>query len=86
MVTNGGNTDGLFRGGFMESGSPTPGTDITTGQAVYNQIVAETGCAGSEDTLECLRTVPVDALVGAINATPDIFNPNQVRDLLMRRR
>ncbi|EIN04660.1 alpha/beta-hydrolase [Punctularia strigosozonata HHB-11173 SS5] len=77
LVTNGGKTEGLFRGGFMESGSPTPGTDITMGQTVYNQIVAETGCSGSPDTLECLRIVPVDTLLAAINATPDILNPNQ---------
>jgi acetylcholinesterase len=78
MVTNGGNPEGLFRGGFMESGSPTPATDITTGQTVYNQIVNETGCAGSPDTLDCLRELPFDTLAAAINKTPDIFNPVQV--------
>lgn len=32
MLANGGNTGGLFRGGFMESGSPIPVGDITNGQ------------------------------------------------------
>ena len=29
MVTNGGNTEELFRAAFMESGSPQPTSDIT---------------------------------------------------------
>ena len=29
MVTNGGNTEGLFRAAFMQSGSPIPTSDIT---------------------------------------------------------
>jgi acetylcholinesterase len=29
MVTNGGDTEGLFRAAFMESGSPLPASDIT---------------------------------------------------------
>ena len=29
MLVNGGNTEGLFRGAFMESGSPLPLGDIT---------------------------------------------------------
>ena len=29
MVTNGGNTEGLFRAAFMQSGSPIPIGDIT---------------------------------------------------------
>ena len=29
MLTNGGNTEGLFRAAFMQSGSPPPVGDIT---------------------------------------------------------
>lgn len=32
MLHNGGNTDGLFRAAFMQSGSPIPVGDITNGQ------------------------------------------------------
>ena len=32
MVANGGNTEGLFRAAFMESGFPIPVGDITNGQ------------------------------------------------------
>ncbi|KAF5392596.1 hypothetical protein D9757_002272 [Collybiopsis confluens] len=73
MVTNGGNTESLFRAGFMESGSPIPVRDITNGQKYYDQIVADTGCSGSSDTLECLREVPFNTLKSAVDNTPSIF-------------
>lgn len=73
MVTNGGDTEGLFHGGIMESGSPIPTGDITQGQAYYDALVAQTGCAGSPDTLECLRRVPYDQLKAAMDASPSIL-------------
>lgn len=62
----------------MQSGSPLQGTDITSGQAVYDTIVEETGCSRSKDTLECLRTVPSETLFGIFDASPDVFNSTQV--------
>ncbi|KAI3620784.1 carotenoid ester lipase precursor [Moniliophthora roreri] len=73
MLANGGDTEGLFRAGFMQSGSPIPVGDITNGQKYYDAIVAETGCSGSVDTLQCLREVPYTSLKAAINNSPDIF-------------
>ena len=35
MVTNGGNTEGLFRAAFMQSGSPQPITDITAVELAF---------------------------------------------------
>ncbi|ESK84787.1 carotenoid ester lipase precursor [Moniliophthora roreri MCA 2997] len=57
----------------MQSGSPIPVGDITNGQKYYDAIVAETGCSGSVDTLQCLREVPYTSLKAAINNSPDIF-------------
>ncbi|KAG0696098.1 Alpha/Beta hydrolase protein [Suillus ampliporus] len=74
MVTNGGNTEGLFRAAFMESGSPLPVGDITQGQGYYDFIVDQTGCANSSDTLQCLREVPYSTLMDAINQTPTSFS------------
>ena len=74
MVTNGGNTEGLFRGAFMQSGSPIPIGDITNGQGYYDFLVAQTGCSGSSDTLQCLREVPYDTLMGAIIQTPNFMS------------
>ncbi|KAI0326234.1 carotenoid ester lipase precursor [Cubamyces sp. BRFM 1775] len=79
MIANGGNAEGLFRGAFMESGSPIPTGDITHGQGDYDKIVAETGCTGAADTLQCLRGVPYDTLKKAVDASPNIFSPQSLR-------
>ncbi|KAJ7776821.1 Alpha/Beta hydrolase protein [Mycena maculata] len=73
MLANGGNTEGLFRGAFMESGSPIPVGPIENGQKYYDAIVDQVGCASSSDTLECLRTVPYATLKAAQDASPFIF-------------
>lgn len=74
MLANGGNNEGLFRGAFMESGSPTPIGDISHGQPYYDALVADTGCQSSSDTLECLRQLPYDTLMNAINESPSILS------------
>ncbi|KAF8259500.1 carotenoid ester lipase precursor [Lactarius quietus] len=73
MLANGGDTEGLFRAAFMESGSPLSVGDITQGQQYYDDIVELTGCSGSSDTLECLRAAPYDKLKAAMN-NPSIFS------------
>ncbi|KAA1472212.1 carotenoid ester lipase precursor [Dentipellis sp. KUC8613] len=73
LLTNGGNTEGLFRAAFMESGSPIPVGDISHGQPYYNDLVQRTGCTGSSDTLECLRQVPYSKLKAAVDKSPSIF-------------
>ncbi|OCH92834.1 carotenoid ester lipase precursor [Obba rivulosa] len=74
MVTNGGNTEGLFRGAFMSSGAPIPVGNITHGQKYYDALVDETGCAGEADTLECLRNVPYDELKAAVDKSPNQYS------------
>lgn len=74
MLTNGGNTEGLFRAAFMQSGSPIPTSDITGGQETYDRIVKEVGCSNAADTLDCLRSVSYDALATAADLTPNIFS------------
>ena len=82
MVANGGDTEGLFHGAFMHSGSPIPVGDITNGQKYYDALVAETGCTDSADSLQCLRGVPYDKLMDAINNSPGIMS-YQVRDICL---
>ena len=99
MVTNNGNTEGLFRGAVMvsssgfcyllhrltimqpikESGSVLPTKDLSAGQPYYDFIVNQTGCAGSSDTLACLRTVPFQDMLDAVNQTPDLFAFNSLQ-------
>ncbi|KII93361.1 hypothetical protein PLICRDRAFT_100054 [Plicaturopsis crispa FD-325 SS-3] len=77
MLANGGDTEGLFRAGFMESGSPIPVGDITHGQKYYDALVDETGCSGASDTLNCLRAVPYQVLLNAVNKSPSISSYQQ---------
>ncbi|KAI0699628.1 carotenoid ester lipase precursor [Cerioporus squamosus] len=70
MLTNGGNTEGLFRAGVMHSGSPLPTGDTELQQWAYDSIVAQVGCANSTDTLQCLRDAPGDALLAAAGTFP----------------
>jgi len=74
MVANGGNTEGLFRGAFMNSGAVIPRGDISLDQQSYDNLVRTTGCAGAEDTLECLRQVPFPLLTEAVNQSPELFS------------
>ncbi|KAF9041954.1 carotenoid ester lipase precursor [Hymenopellis radicata] len=74
LIANDGNPEGLFRAAFMQSGSPLPVGDIEHGQKYYDDIVSRTGCAGSPDTLACLRTVPYEYLKAAVDASPFIFD------------
>lgn len=79
MVANDGNNEGLFRGAFMESGSPTPASDITNGQPYFDAIVSETGCSAATDKLACLRTVPYANLTAAMNASPGTYSYQSLR-------
>jgi cholinesterase len=74
MLTNGGDTEGLFRAAVMQSGAPIPVGDIENGQIYYDAIVDGTGCSGATDTLQCLRTVPYAKLKAAVDDTPNILS------------
>ena len=74
MVANGGDTEGLFRGAFMQSGVVIPSGDISLGQQDYDNLVHAAGCGGAEDTLECLRQVSFPALKEAMNMSPGLFS------------
>ncbi|KAI0046110.1 alpha/beta-hydrolase [Auriscalpium vulgare] len=73
LVTNGGNSEGLFRGAFMQSGSTQSIGPIADGQRYYDALVANVSCAAANDTLQCLREAPIDKLRTAINASPGMF-------------
>ncbi|KZV64178.1 carotenoid ester lipase precursor [Peniophora sp. CONT] len=73
MIANDGDNEGLFRAGFMESGSPLPVGDIVHGQKYYDALVNATGCSNAIDTLQCLRGVAFDELKDAVDQAPGIF-------------
>ncbi|EIW58852.1 carotenoid ester lipase [Trametes versicolor FP-101664 SS1] len=69
MLTNGGNTEGLFRAGWMESGSISPAGNVSKIQPNFDFIASETGCADEIDILECLREVPASVIQAAMDKT-----------------
>ncbi len=74
MLYDGGNTEGLFRGVFMESGFPDSIDPIEQGQPIYDSVVEQVGCSSAHDTLDCLRTVPYEELLASFNTFPSIFS------------
>ncbi|PBK68859.1 sterol esterase [Armillaria solidipes] len=74
LLYNGGTTEGLFRGVFMESGAPWTTRDISYGQPSFDRIAHETGCDTSDSVIDCLRDVPYDTLMAAINTLPSVFS------------
>ena len=74
IVTNRGDSGGLFRGAIMQSGSPQTAMDTSSGQQHYDRLVNDTGCAGAGDTLDCLRNVPYEKLKqGVEDLSPGMF-------------
>ncbi|KAF2789764.1 alpha/beta-hydrolase [Melanomma pulvis-pyrius CBS 109.77] len=59
-----GDNEGLFRAAILESGgavgAPLNGTDWY--QHMYDNLTVSVGCAGAEDTLQCLRDVPFETI------------------------
>ncbi|KDR85794.1 hypothetical protein GALMADRAFT_387164 [Galerina marginata CBS 339.88] len=76
MMTNGGDNEGLFRAGFMQSGAPLPVGNITkgTGQVYFDFLSADTGCSTSINSLECLRALPFPVLKASVDKTPSFFS------------
>ena len=68
----GGRDDGLFRGVISESGPVLQlgYLSLPAGQAVYNNITRDTGCASAANSLECLRQVSFETFNNAVNVTP----------------
>ena len=64
---------------LQESGSPYNLRDMTAQQPRIDQLVADTGCTGSPDLIACLRSVPFDKLMTAVNKSPNAFSFTSVR-------
>jgi carboxylesterase type B len=58
LVSNGGNSEGLFRGLFSLSGAPIAVGSIRNGQKEFDLVAGLVGCTGADATLDCLRKVP----------------------------
>ncbi|KAI0644307.1 carotenoid ester lipase precursor [Trametes meyenii] len=80
MLANGGNNEGLFRGAIMQSGSHMPTGDIEELQPFFDHVVEQVGCAGEDDTLDCLRQVPADILTQAAATLPNALDYSGLQD------
>lgn len=68
FLAYGGRDDGLFHAGIAESGGPLTTRALISldeQDVLYNRVLNSTNCTGEDDTLQCLRSVPVDALKAA---------------------
>ena len=63
LVASKGENQGLFHAAIMESPSLPPTRPFEAQQYQYNGLVNRTGCADKDDTLACLRAVPVEELL-----------------------
>lgn len=70
----------LFRAAIMDSGSiiPADSVDGPKGQAVYDKVVETAGCTSASDTLECLRALPYEAFLNAVNSVPGFLGYQSV--------
>lgn len=70
----------MFRAAIMNSGSIIPATDVSSPkpQAVYDKVVASSPCAGSADTLTCLRGLDYATFLRAVSSVPGIFSYRSV--------
>ncbi|KAK2882708.1 hypothetical protein FQN49_000070 [Arthroderma sp. PD_2] len=70
----------LFRAAIMNSGSVVPAdpVDCPKGDAIYNKVVSEAGCADAADKLDCLRDVDYTTFLNAANSVPAFLSYHSV--------
>ncbi|KZV67243.1 alpha/beta-hydrolase [Peniophora sp. CONT] len=76
MLTNGGNSEGLFRAAFMSSGGPISSGYIEDVQVPWDSFVTTAGCGdflGDGSVFDCLRNVSLDAIRAAQDASGSVF-------------
>lgn len=66
----------LFRAGIQNSGSISPAYDTTSpkAQRVYDNVVADSPCAGVADSLSCLRGLDYRDFDAAVNRLPGLLS------------
>ncbi|KAJ3526430.1 hypothetical protein NM208_g11194 [Fusarium decemcellulare] len=76
LLAYGGQSEDLFRAAIAQSGgvvSPVGPLTLEEQDVIYNRVLNATGCLDSKDTLDCLRTAPVELLDAAFQQLS--FNP-----------
>ncbi|KAI0644304.1 carotenoid ester lipase [Trametes meyenii] len=76
MLANGGDTEGLFRGAWMESHAVNPVGNVSKIQPNFDFIASQAGCASAIDIIQCLRNAPASILKAAMDKTPNYLSPS----------
>ncbi|KAI0666882.1 carotenoid ester lipase precursor [Trametes maxima] len=74
MLANGGDTEGLFRGAWMESHAVNPVGNVSKIQPNFDFIASQARCASAIDIIQCLREAPVGVLKAAMDKTPNYLS------------
>ncbi|KAL7945629.1 Alpha/Beta hydrolase protein [Trichoderma barbatum] len=77
----------LFHGVMLSSGGlmPAQSTDSKRAQRVYDEVVEAGGCHLKQDTLQCLREIPLGGFGVASSAIPGIWCVEALRNLYIPR-
>ncbi|KZV67208.1 carotenoid ester lipase precursor [Peniophora sp. CONT] len=76
MLTNGGDTEGLFRAAFMSSGGPLPTGSVEHVQDRWDNFATIAGCGdflGKASVFECLRNASLEDIRAGQDASGSIF-------------
>ncbi|TBU30164.1 carotenoid ester lipase [Dichomitus squalens] len=74
-VANGGDSEGLFKGSWGESGAlqHLGWIDSPLAQGIYDEFTEKLNCSDATDTLACLRQVPVENIKNVSASSADQF-------------
>lgn len=66
----------LFRSVIASSGTTLSAdpVDCPKAQGIYNEVVTVSGCDGSGDSLRCLRNLPYEKFLDAVNSFPSLLS------------
>ncbi|VDC07074.1 unnamed protein product [Peniophora sp. CBMAI 1063] len=76
MLTNNGDTEGLFRAAFMSSGGPLPTGSVETMQDRWDSFATTAGCGsflGNASLFDCLRNASLKDIRAGQDASGSIF-------------
>ncbi|VDC07067.1 unnamed protein product [Peniophora sp. CBMAI 1063] len=76
MLTNGGDTEGLFRTAFMSSGGALPTGTVENVQDRWDNFVTIAGCGsflGGSSVFDCLRNASLEAILAGQDASGSVF-------------
>ncbi|KAK7007602.1 carboxylic ester hydrolase [Favolaschia claudopus] len=87
-------SNALFKGAWLQSGPPFHIPHLLDDQDIYDALLDATNCSSSSSpssamsrnatSIECLRTVPLETLISAVNAAPNFLNSDRCWGLRRR--